>query len=207
VADGQGAWALHARRGRPPSASAHRAILDAARSLLAERDLAHLNLELVAARAGVGKATIYRHWPTREALALELLLEMAGDVRPARDRGDTRAELIAIVEGTLRALTQSPLGRVMQALFSELALNPAIGEPFRSAVVGARRAAVAQVLTRGIHRGQVRSGADVGLATELLIGPVYYRLLFGGEFEPDFSARLVDTLLVGYARANRVEGV
>jgi AcrR family transcriptional regulator len=198
-------WSPHVRRGRPPSASAHRAILDAARALLAERDLAHLNLEQVAARAGVGKATIYRHWPTREALALELLLEMVGDMHPARDRGDTRAELIAIVEGTLRALTQSPLGRVMQGLFSELALNPAIAAPFRSVVVRARRAAIAEVLTRGIRRGQVRSHADVDLATELLIGPVYYRLLFGGEFEAEFPARLVDTLLIGYGRANGVE--
>src|SRR5688500_731826 len=96
-------WAeSEARRGRPPSASAHRAILDATRALLAESDFAHLNLEQVAARAGVGKATIYRHWPTREALALELLLEMAGDLRAVRDRGDTRAELVAIVDGTMR---------------------------------------------------------------------------------------------------------
>src|SRR5687768_5687648 len=114
-----GAGSTHSRRGRPPSAQAHRAILDATRELLSEHDLPHLNLEQVAARAGVGKATIYRHWPTREALAVDLLLEMAGEITPVRDRHDTRAELIAVVEGTVRALTQSPLGHVLEALFSE----------------------------------------------------------------------------------------
>src|SRR5437899_4536848 len=103
----QEAAPIGGRRGRPPSAHAHRAILDAARELLSEHDLAHLNLEQVAARAGVGKATIYRHWPTREALALELLLDMVGEMVPVRDRGDTRAELVAMLEGTLRVLTQS----------------------------------------------------------------------------------------------------
>jgi AcrR family transcriptional regulator len=188
----------NARRGRPPSASAHRAILEAARGLLVERDLAHLHLEQVAARAGVGKATLYRHFPTRESLAIELLLEMATDVHPARDRGDTRAELIAIVDGTVRALTRSPLGRVMQGLFSELALNPEIAAPFRAVVVRAKRAAVADVLARGKRLGDIRDSADVELATELLIGPVYYRLLFGGDFDTDFASRVVDALLVGY---------
>jgi AcrR family transcriptional regulator len=195
----QGSVRPGGRVGRPPSAAAHRAILDAARELLAERDLAHLNLEQVAARAGVGKATIYRHWPTREALALELLLAMVGEMVPARDRGDTRAELVAMVEGTLRVLTREPLGRVMQGLFSELALNPAIAEPFREVVVRARRAAVAEVMARGIRRGHVRPDADVDLATEFLIGPIYYRLLFGGRFPPDFAARVVAALLAGYA--------
>ena len=186
------------RRGRPPSARAHRAVLDAAREVLAERDLAHLNLELVAARAGVGRATIYRHWPTREALALELLLEMAGEMVPARDRGDTRAELLALVDGTLRVLTRSPLGRVMRGLFSELALNPALAEPFRAAVVRARRRVVADVLARGIRRGDIRPDADLDLAAELLVGPVYYRLLFGGSFPPGFAERLVAAYLDGF---------
>ena len=188
------------RRGRPRSKSAHRAILDAARELLTEQDLVHLNLEQIAAQAGVGKGTIYRHWRTREALALELLLELAGEIRPVRDRGDVRAELIAMVEGTVRVLTRTPLGRVMEHLFSELALNPALSDPFRAAIVQARRAAVAAVMSRGIERNQIRSDADLDLATELLMGPIYYRLLFGGEFSPDFSTRLVDVVLTGLGR-------
>lgn len=175
-------------------------MLDATRDLLAERDLAHLNLEQVAERAGVGKATIYRHWPTREALALELLLEMVGDIGHVRDRGDTRAELVALVEGAVRVLTRTRLGRVLKGLFTELALDPALARPFRSSVVRARRAAVAEVVARGMRRGDIRPDADVDLATELLIGPVYYRLLFGGAFPRDFAARVVDALLQGFGR-------
>lgn len=117
---------------------------------------------------------------------------------PVRDRGDVRAELVAMVEGTVRVLTRTPLGRVIEHLFSDLALNPALSDPFRAAIVQARRAAVAAVISRGIDRKQIRADADVDLATELLIGPVYYRLLFGGDFPPNFATRLVDALLTGF---------
>jgi AcrR family transcriptional regulator len=185
-------------RGRPPSAAAHRAVLDATRELLCRDDLAHLNLEQVAEQAGVSKATIYRHWRTREALALEVLSQLTGHLT-VRDRGDTRSELVAMVEGTLRILTGTQLGTVMQGLFSELARSPAIGGPFRETVVGARRAAVAEVFRRGIQRRQIRADADIDLATELLIGPIYYRLLFGGPFPPDFASRVVDAVLTGFS--------
>jgi AcrR family transcriptional regulator len=186
------------RRGRPPSAAAHRAVLNAARELLGHTDLTHLNLEHVAAQAHVSKATIYRHWPTREALALEVLTEMTGELS-APDRGDTRVELIAMLEGTLRILTQTQLGSLMQGMFSELATNPTVREPFRAHVVAARRAAVAEVFGRGIQRGQIRRDADIDVATELLVGPVYYRMLFGGQLAAEFAQRVVDAVLAGYA--------
>jgi len=185
-------------RGRPPSAAAHRAVLDATRELLSRGDLAHLNLEQVAEQAGVSKATIYRHWRTREGLALEVLSELTGHMT-VRDRGDARSELIAMVEGTLRILTRTQLGTVMQGLLSELARKPAIGGPFRETVVGARRAAVAEVFRRGIQRTQIRPDADIDLATELLIGPIYYRVIFGGPFPPDFAQRVVDAVLTGFS--------
>ncbi len=180
------------------STAAHRAILDAARELLARSDLPHLNLEHVAEQAGVSKATIYRHWPSREALALEVLAELTGHLT-APDRGDTRQELIAMVDATQRLLTHGPLASLMPGLFSELATNPTMREPFRARVVAARRAAVGEVMQRGTRRGDIRPDADVDLATELLVGPIYYRLLFGGPLPPDFAARVVDCVLAGYA--------
>jgi AcrR family transcriptional regulator len=172
-------------------------VLAATRELLTHSDLAHLNLELVAEHAHVSKATIYRHWHTREELALEVLSELTGRMS-VRDRGDARTELVALVEGTLRTLSGTPLGPIIQGLFSELACNPAIREPFRLRVIVARRAAVAEIFARGIQRGQIRSDADIDLATELLLGPVYYRLLFGGPFGPDFAGRVVDAVLHGF---------
>jgi len=186
-----------AHRGRPRSDRAHRAILDAARALLVEEGFSGLRLEHVAARAGVGKATIYRHWGSREELALELLMELAGPHIPVAETGDTRQELLATVMNPIRALTQTAFGPVIRALVSQIATDPHLGDRFRATVVQARRAEVARVLARGIERGDLRPDADASVATELLVGPVYFRLLFGGELDHDFAERVVTVFLAG----------
>ncbi len=194
------------RRGRPRSERAHRAILEAARDLIEADGFAGLRLEHVAARAGVGKATIYRHFTTKEALALELLMELASPHIAVEDVGDTRAELLASVTQPMRALTDSPFGPVVRALLSQIAINPALGDPFRRSVVQARRDEIALVVRRGIDRGDLRPDADPALATELLVGPVYFRLMFGGKLDQGFAERVVDAVLLGYAAATRAGG-
>ena len=185
------------RRGRPRSDRAHRAILDAARELLIEEGFSGLRLEHVAARAGVGKATIYRRWGSRQELALELLVELAGPHIPVAETGDTREELLAAVMNPLRAVTETPFGPVIRALLSEIAVDPHLGDRFRSTVVQARRAEVARIIARGIERGDLRPDADAGIATEMLVGPVYFRLMFGGELDQDFAERVVTMFLSG----------
>jgi AcrR family transcriptional regulator len=187
------------RRGRPRSAKAHRANQEAARDLIVAEGFAGLRLEHVAARAGVGKATVYRHFASKEALALELLMELAAPHIAVEELGDTRAELLASVTKPMRAVTESPFGPVVRALLSEIAINPALGDPFRRSVVQARRAEIARIVRRGVERGDLRPEADEGPATELLVGPVYFRLMFGGELDDAFAARVVDAVLEGYA--------
>ena len=198
------AQASPAPRGRPRSDRIHRAILDATRELLVENGFTRLRLEAVAARAGVGKATIYRRWPSKEALALDLLLELAAPHLAVEETGDTRDELRAVVLNAIRALTDTPFGPVMRALISQIAGNPAIGDPFRETVVAARREQVIQVVERGIERTDLRPDTDPGTATELLIGPVYYRLVFGGRLDAAFADRIVDGFLRGAAAARRM---
>jgi AcrR family transcriptional regulator len=188
-----------ARRGRPRSDRVHRAILDAARDLLIEEGFADLRLEHVAARAGVGKATIYRRWDSKEALAGELLAELAAPHISIPDSDDTRAELLAVVVNPMRAVAETSFGPVIRALLSQIAANPRLGDPFRATVVQARRDEIAKVIARGIARGVLRPDADVDLATELLVGPVYFRLMFGGELSLEFANRVVDNVLQGYA--------
>lgn len=188
------------RKGRPRSETADRAILDAARQLLIEESYAGFRLEHVAARAGVAKATLYRRWPSKEALALGLLMELVAPHLAVPATGDTREELIASVQNPITALTQTPFGPVVRALLSQISMNPALGDPFRAAVVQARRVEVSRVMERGISRGDLRVDSDISVATELLVGPVYFRLVFGGELDHDFAVRLVDTLLKGYGR-------
>jgi AcrR family transcriptional regulator len=192
--------AFPAPRGRPRSDRIHRAILDATRDLLVENGFTRLRLEAVAARAGVGKATIYRRWPSKEALALDLLLELAAPHLSVEDTGDTRDELRAVVLNAIRGLTETSFGPVMRALISQIAGNPAIGDPFRETVVAARREQVVQVVERGIDRGDLRPDTDPATATELLVGPVYFRLVFGGRLDAEFAEQVVDGFLRGAAQ-------
>lgn len=191
------------RKGRPRSSEAHRRILDAAQELLSEEGFSDLRLEHVAARAGVGKATIYRRWGSKEALAQELLAELAGPHIAVAETGDTRAELLATVTNPMRAVTDTPFGPVIRALLSQIAVNPTLGDPFRATVVQARRDEVGRVIARGIARGDLRPDADPAIATELLVGPVYFRLMFGGDLDDAFARRVVEAVLSGYGRSKK----
>jgi AcrR family transcriptional regulator len=184
--------------GRPRSPRVHEAILEAARGELVEHGFSRLKLEHVAARAGVGKATIYRRWPSKEALAGELLASLVAPHIAVADVGDTRAELTACVATAVHAVAETPFGPVVRALLSQIAVNPAIGDPFRATAVRARREEVARVVERGIARGDLREDADIDVATELLIGPVYFRLVFGGALDDGFARRIADSAYRGF---------
>ena len=137
-----------AHKGRPRSDMAHRAILEAARQQLIREGYSGLRLEHVAAHAGVGKATIYRRWRSKEQLA------------------------------------------------------QALGDPFRATVVQARRDEIGRMIARGIERGDLCPDADADVATELLVGPVYFRFMFGGELNRAFAERVVDNVMRGYAASD-----
>jgi AcrR family transcriptional regulator len=190
---------IDVRRGRPRSDRARRDICDAFRGILLEEGFDRIRLEHVAARAGVGKATIYRHWPSKQALAHEVLLELANPHLAVPDVGDTRRELLATVLAPMRALTESDFGPVIRALLSEIARDPALGDPFRASVVQARRDEVARVVARGIRRGDLRPDVQPDIATEMLVGPVYFRLMFGGALDAEFAERIVDEVLQGWS--------
>ena len=200
-ASAQAAAAAGGRRpgGRPRSEKAHRAILDAARAELIEEGFTRFRLEHVAARAGVGKATIYRRWPSKEALAGELLAELAAPHIAVVDSGDTRAELASCTDNALRAIRDTTFGPVVRALLSQIAVNPRLGDPFRATVVQARRAEIARVVQRGIARGDLRPDADLEIATELLVGPVYFRLVFGGELDDSLVVQVADAVMEAFA--------
>jgi AcrR family transcriptional regulator len=189
-----------ARPGRPRSDRAHREIRLAFREILIEEGYAALRLEHVAARAKVGKATIYRHWGSKQALAQEVLHELASPHIGVPDVGDTWSELLSTVRSAMRAVTETEFGQVIRALLSEIASDPTLGDPFRATVVQARRDETARVLARGVARGDLRPDVDADIATELLIGPVYFRILFGGALDREFAERVVRSVLQGFAR-------
>jgi hypothetical protein len=100
----------------------------------------------------------------------------------------------------MRAVTDTPFGPVIRALLSQIAVNPTLGDPFRATVVQARRDEIGRVIARGIARGDLRPDADPSIATELLVGPVYFRLMFGGDLDDAFAERIVDAVLAGFRR-------
>ena len=160
----------------------------------------------MAALAGVGKATIYRRWASKAELAVALLAELADPHVGIVETGNTRQEMLATVTNSLRAVTETEFGPVIRTMLSVIADNPEVGERFRATVVQARRADIGRLIARGIERGDLRPDADAGIATELLIGPIYFRLMFGGVLDEAFAERVVDGVLRGYALAEPPEG-
>ncbi len=188
------------RSGRPRSTETELAILQATRELLVEGGVQGLTIEKVAARTGVAKTTIYRRWRDKDELALAVVLDMVEQVVLLPVLGDTRADLLAFVEAAVEVLGSTLMGRVMQGLVSDLATDPDLARAFREQVVSVRDAEVERLVERGIERGDLRPGTDPGTAHELLIGPVYYRLLLTGQpLDRAFARRTVDAVLRAFA--------
>jgi len=186
--------------GRPRSEEADRKILDAAREQLIADGYSRLRLEHVAKRAGVGKATIYRRWGSKEELAGALLEDLASPTVAIPDAGSVREEFTEVAVNTISALAETPYGPVIRALISQIAINPQLGDPFRASVVKARRHQIAAIVERGIARGELRpETSELGIA-EMLVGPIYYRLIFGGTLDNVFVEEIVTALLQGVGR-------
>ncbi|MDX6541438.1 MAG: hypothetical protein QOI71_3048 [Gaiellales bacterium] len=191
------------RGGRPRSSAAELAILQATRELLVEGGVHGLTIEGVAARAGVAKTTIYRRWRDKDELALAVVLDMVERVVELPELGDTRAELLAFVGAAVKVLGSTLMGRVMQGLVSDLATDPELALAFRERVVSVRDAEVDRLVERGIARGDLRPDTDPQTAHDLLIGPVYYRLLLTGQaLDQAFATRTVDAVLRAFAPAS-----
>jgi AcrR family transcriptional regulator len=186
-----------ARRGpgRPRSPQAHEAILDATVDLLAEVGYAGLTMEGIACRAGVGKATIYRRWPSKVALVVEAVQSTTEPV-PDPDTGSVRGDFEILTAKMVDKMTRSSAGRIMVGLVADAARNPELAEALRSGFIAGRRAALKVTLERGVGRGEVRPDVDVDLVGDLLVGPLYYRLMVsGGPVDEQFADQVVDAVL------------
>ncbi|MEA2521655.1 MAG: hypothetical protein QOI81_1301 [Actinomycetota bacterium] len=185
------------RRGRPRSESAQQAILVAAIGLLLERGLRAMNMEDVAERAGVSKATIYRWWDSKDLLALDALSADWAPKRDAhRDTGTLRGDLLAQLRPWLRQLTGKPYGRVIAGLIAQALTDPVFAELYRDRFVQPRRDATRPLLRRAMDRGEIAADTDLDVALDLLYGPIYHRLLHGHAPLTDrFIQQVVDAVI------------
>jgi AcrR family transcriptional regulator len=185
------------RPGRPRDARADEAILDAALEVLAEVGPAGFTVDEVAARAGCGKATIYRRWRSRGALLLDTGHHRLGLHVVDPDTGSVRDDLVEMLSELARKMRDTLAGKVMPAVVAEAAVNPEMREVLADFVRDRRRPAFAAVC-RGMARGELPEGTDVDLILDLLGGLVYFRVLLADN-PPDDAVvtTVVDTVLAG----------
>ena len=186
--------------GRPRSAQADEAIVDAVLALLTEEGFDKLSMDAVAARAGVGKATIYRRWASKEALVIEAVARRT-DPFPAEAEGSVRDRLVAVLDAML-ALSRSGVGRLLPCMVGASVSNPTLARHYRAQIIEPRRARLGEILRAGVTSGELRPDLDVDLATDLVTGPLLYRIVFPGDTAIDAGhcARLVDALLAGLSQ-------
>ena len=183
---------------RRRSERSHRAILEATQALLVERGYPGASIEGIAARAGVGKQTIYRWWPSKAALVLEAYLAGEDAVAHPEAAASTREDIRALLRWLVAVLAEPTGGAVVAGLVAELPHDRDLAQGFHRDVVPARREAMLAALERGRERGELRADADLELAVDELHGAVFYRLLLSGEpLDDAFVERLADQVLAG----------
>jgi AcrR family transcriptional regulator len=184
-------------RGRPRSEASRSAIIAAAAALLRTVGLQRMTVEAVAERSGVGKATIYRWWPSKGMLALDAYLDdMRAKVVPP-DTGDGREDFRRHTLAVLKFYGGED-GKVFAQFIAEGQTDTQLAEAFRERFLAQRRATVSAIWQRGVERGDFRDDIDVNTAMDMLFGPIIYRLLAGHQpLTQDFATSLTEAALNG----------
>ena len=167
-----------AGRGRPRDPATRKKILAAASRLLDEGGLSGVTMEAIAARAGVGKPTIYREWPNAHAVAMSAFLERAQ--KPAA-RSRSKRALLAL-RSQLRELAAAfatRAGKSTAMMIAAAQNDSELAKVFRTHFVMKNREEGRALLLRAIEEGEVRRGIDIDAALDLIYAPFYFRLLIG----------------------------
>jgi AcrR family transcriptional regulator len=194
-----GAEGARRGRGRPRDEAARERVLEAALKLLEESSFAEVTVEAIAARARVGKATVYRWWPNKAAVVIEAFREAIAPQLPFPETGSFRDDIKTQVRYFARVLSGGA-GRMLSEFIVAARTDPDVAHAFRSLWSDVRRAEAKQVLTRHQARGQMRRDVDLDLVLDALYGPLYFRLLAKNETPgPKYAEALVDLLLPSLA--------
>jgi AcrR family transcriptional regulator len=185
------------RPGRPRDARVDAAIVDATNECLGECGFAGTTVEAIAAKAGVGKAAIYRRWPSREALLFAVAAAEVDDI-VVPDTGSLRDDLVTtFTELAVQIHEKKGPGPILHDLLAEAARNDALREYFMR-IVAERRKVCAAVVYRAKERGELREGIDVELVVDMLSSPIFYKklVMFEGA-DHAYIEELVDAVLGG----------
>ncbi|WP_112247628.1 TetR/AcrR family transcriptional regulator [Kribbella monticola] len=186
----------------PRSVRAKDSVLAATKELLDEGGLGAATVDAISARSGVSKATIYKHWPCRTAIAAEAFGRRMADSIPLPNEGNVVDDLTEQVRRVSKFYA-GPNGRVFAQLLAASVTDEAAAPYFREFFLDARRANVAELWERALRRGEVNPAISAGTATDLLFGPLIFRLLTGHAPLTEQQAEAIATAaLHGLLKAN-----
>jgi len=159
------------------SAASHAAILKAAFELCQEHGFGRLTIEAIAARAGVGKTTIYRWWPSTGAVILDVFLDTVMERTDITDTGDARADMRHQVRALADVLADAEIGPHIAGLVGEAQTNAALANQLDERLVQPARTALHERLTAAQRDGQIRPDIDIDVTADALFAPIWFRLL------------------------------
>ncbi|HEY1162322.1 MAG TPA: TetR/AcrR family transcriptional regulator [Candidatus Dormibacteraeota bacterium] len=187
-------------RGRPRSRQTNKAILKAAAEIVIASGLAEMTIEGVAERAGVGKASIYRRWPSKGALAFEAVVDAILAAEPTPDTGSMEGDLVRVAESWVRLSNARRGGRTLAHFIAEIQSDPDLAIAWRERFVNRIRRERRPIIERAIARGEIPPGSDSELIMDVLYGPLYHRYLNGHLPLDESFARGVARMVAAAAR-------
>jgi AcrR family transcriptional regulator len=188
--------------GRPRSAQAQQAILDATLTFLATEGFDAMSIEAIAAAAGVGKQTIYRWWVSKEALVIDAIKSLQQTHNPVVETGSLREDFLVMARNAFQTLSEPDARGFVLNVLAMMTTYPHIYQAFYDQAIAPRFQQLAQMIRRAQARGEVRQDLDANEIIGLLASPFWYYLLFNARnmpAAPDLPERLVDAILQGIA--------
>lgn len=180
------------------SNTSRQAILDAAAQLISELGFRRLTIEAIAVRAGVGKQTIYRWWPSKGAVVFDALLALQHDADGVRipESGDLGADLALLLRETAAGLVDPRLEEPYRAVLTEIQHDPVLAEELRERLLGPLLNATRDWIRRAQDRSQITTATDPAVVVDVLYGPLFYRWLFRtGPLDEDYLQALTAAVL------------
>ncbi|MDT5070161.1 MAG: hypothetical protein QOK02_6316 [Mycobacterium sp.] len=187
------------RPGRPRSERSKAAVLRAASELMQEVGLREMTTELIAARSGASKATIYKWWPNKYTVAVEAFLSEMLAEAPDPDTGSAREDFCIVLRGVMH-FYDTPTGRVFGQLVGEAQFDPLVRAELRDVFIQSRRRVARTIWDRGVVRGELRTDVDPDIGIDLMFAPAIYRLVTGnGALDAAAANAIVIAALSGVA--------
>ncbi len=185
--------------GRPRSEASRQAILTAAFELLQERPLPEITGAALAQRAGVSKATLYRWWPSKEAVVLDGYFDALKHRIAPSCTGDPLTDLRTHVREAYRMMG-GPEGKMFAAFVASGHFDEKLREALNKELNSPRCKDTEGILGRAVAAGQLRPGLDIQLCAELIWGPAFFRLMTGSPIEEGLADRVTDGLIAGFGQ-------